>query len=620
MMETLEQRALLAADLGVRFDDSSLQLPSRLVPGDRFTAPIEVINNGPDRAVGKVTINFYLSTNTSFDAGDKLIRSYSGEDIDLPVYQGDPNDIGTFDADLRLPPDVDLGSYFLLVRILPNSAVGDFNAANNVAANDEATPLVRKFGSFNGRTDVSMILQDPEGTLVGFTMVGGGSGEVTITPSGFAVVMTGTGANSNVQIVNSAGDGVYDFVAVSITGSIGTFNAPNARLTGPLTATVGFGNMTFGDVVGPVTINVPGTSGAPTFTFGNVKDLQITSTVGIASLSAKSWTFTDGTRDKVTAAWIGALNVNTFLDLDLSLSGRDLSLPALGNVQIGNFRAGNWWINGWGSGITVNNATKMASVTFNFRLDLLASTANLKGTFTARNIGQVNVARDLLGATIIAGAYLGADGAFGGTGANADIYRTGILSSLTVGHNVANSIIGAGLSPGASGAFRDGDDLIIAGARSRIDAITVGNVAANTARFLAGAYGPISIGGTTISDWRPDIRFRLSTTGPTAIFRKVEFTGSSAFITIVFQSTSVMDKTRLANSIRVTGPNGFDMLAALQSSVFVAPQPKAAARAVFKIDLTDAGQYTLSVEPNSAPDDRNNNAIAVDFATFNFAG
>lgn len=620
MFESLEQRALLASDLGVRFDETALQLPSRFVPGDRFLAPIEVINNGPDRAIGNVTINFYLSTNTSFDSGDLLIRSYQNEPINLPRYFGDPNDIGFFEADLRLPATAVPGTYFLLVRLLPNSQVGDFNSANNVAANEDATELVRKFGSFNGRTNVSMILQDPEGTLVGFSLSGGGSGEVSISPSGFVVTLTGTGNNSNVQITNSGGDGVYDFATVTIGGSVGTFNAPNARLTGPLTATVGFGAMTFGNVIGPATITVPNTSGTPSFSFGDVKDLNIDSPVGIVSLSAKSWTFTDGSRDKVTAPWIGALTVTSFLDLDLSLSGRDLSLPALGSVNVGNLRAATWWINGWGSGITVNNSTKNVSVTFNFRLDVLASTANLRGTFTARNIGQVNVARDLLGATIIAGAYLGADGVFGGVGANADIYRTGVLTSVVVGRNVANSTVGAGLSPGASGLFRDGDDRIIAGARSRIDGITVANVAANTTRFLAGVYGTIRIRGNTIADWRPDTRFDLSTTGPAAVFRKVEFQGSTASITVVFQSTSVMDRTRLANSIRVTGPNGFDQVATLQSAVFVAPQPRAAARAVFTLTLTDPGQYTLSVEPSSAPDDRNEFAIPGAFATFDFAG
>src|SRR5262249_21755373 len=136
VLESLEQRALLTSDLAVAWDNDHVNIPSTIVPGDRLLAPIFVANTGPTNAIGKLTINFYLSPNATVGSSDTLVRSYADEQIELPVYTGDPAQLGTFTGDLTIPPPAAPGTYFLLVRLLPNSLLGDLNQTNNLAASD----------------------------------------------------------------------------------------------------------------------------------------------------------------------------------------------------------------------------------------------------------------------------------------------------------------------------------------------------------------------------------------------------------------------------------------------------------------------------------------------------
>ena len=613
-IESLEQRSLLASDLAVLWDNDRLNVPSTIVPGDRILAPIFVVNNGPTNAIGKVTINFYLSTNISLDASDPLVRSYSNEDIELPVYTGNPDQIGTLTGDLTIPATAAPGTYFLLVRILPNSAIGDLNQANNIAASDDSWVLARKFGAFDGRTNVAMVLQDAEGTRITYTLTGGGYGEVTQSPDGFAVTLFNVGNNSQAAAATSGGDGKFDFTSIAINGSVSSFFAPNGRLRGPLTATTGFGAMTLGDVPGPLTITVPNTSQSPSFDFDNVTNLVINSAVGITRLDATTWLDNDATPDRVTAPWLGQLNIFGNTNVNLLLTGRGGNLPTLGPVNItGVIKGGAWSVNGLGSSITAAASTVQFSATFNQRLDsLTTTTGTFRGVLTARTITTINIGRDILASKILAGAYLGEDGRLGGTGVNADVYRQGTITTIYVAHNTANSIIGAGFDP-VDGIFKNGNDRIIGGVNSKIGAITVANISGKTTRFLTAKYTGLITFGMTEIDWRTSNRFILSTTAPTATITSSTPTPDTASFIIKFTSTSLMNLASImTGTIRVTGPNGFDQIATL----VLAPtsiENQTSATASFTITAPgtgwippNSGDFTVSLVPGVLADDRGN--------------
>ena len=316
LLESLESRQLLAADLGVTFDQSKLTFPAIVVPGDNvvpdsaFDAPIRIVNNGPQAAVGLVNIAFYLSADTVLNTStDLLMREYRNEQLQLPVFTGDPNDIGEFSPDMRVPAEAVPGTYHIIVRITyPNSQIDDFNSANNIAVSDQTVEVQRRFGAVGTRTNITMVVKDAENTLIAFSLSGGGTGSLSIDSQGrYVVTTTGTGGLSDLSVQTNGGDGAFDFASVTINGAIRSFTAPNARLVGTFNPGTSITTLTLGNVIGPTTLTIPATSTSPTITLGAVQNLILSSGVGIKSLSVTSWFDTDSTPDVIQAPFLDAI-------------------------------------------------------------------------------------------------------------------------------------------------------------------------------------------------------------------------------------------------------------------------------------------------------------------------
>lgn len=619
MLEALEPRQMLAADLGVRWNEGTSEFPDRLVPGDRILAPIEVINNGPVFADGAVTIRFYLSTDQTLDtSADRLLRTYADELLELPVFAGVDDNIGTFTGDLTIPTDLASGSYFLIVRISPNSAIGDFNQSNNTAASEEKFPVGR-FGNVDGLTGASTTLIDADGTRVTFAMTGGGSGNVTLAADGFVVTLTGSTTASRISVsANNGGDRKFDFASVSITGTVQQFTAPAGRLKGPLTTTAGFGAMSFGDVVGPRTITVPAGSATPSFALGVVRDLTISSAVGIGSVSAASWTNTGSARGSINAPWLGGITVTGDLGVNLNLSGRAGNVATLGAVDVGGFlRPSAWVVRGIGTTIRAKATTPAWAATFEKRITSITTTLALRGLLTARSIQSINAAQDLAGATILAGAFLGDDAALGGTGNSADTFLNGVIGSLSVARNVTNSTVAAGLDP-VDGVIRNGNDRIVSGTQSQLNRVAVGGIVGAGARLIANVYGPITISGSTI-DWRVDQRFSLVTSAPTATLQSWNAVGNLLTFNVVITSSSLMRLLGVTSGgLRLTPATPGAPLPAvtLQSVAFVAGSNQAAVRATFAATADiSAEDYVVSIVGSAIRDNRGLAVAPLDLIT-----
>lgn len=633
-LEALEDRRLLA-DLGVAWDTDNIRLPSVLVPGDRIApgpngaagaieTPILIANSGPGVATGKVTINFYLSLDQNLSGNDVLLRAYPNEDLDLPVFNGVPANLGTFSPDMRIPPTTPEGSYFFLAQIVPATAIGDFNSSNNVAATPTPIQVVHRFGSFSGRTNVPLALQDAEGTVLAFTLGGGGAGTVTQASDGFTVTTTGTGTGSSLAVTTNGGDGVYDFKAVTINGVLGTFNAPGGRLNGTFQTTAGIGTLRLGDVVGGArTITIPAGSPSPNLTFGAANDLSITSAVGIASVSAASWNNLVAGADTIAAPWLGSLGITGNAEVSLDLSGRPAPADTLGQATIGGvIKGGTWVVNGRGAGISALASTVDWSATFKLRLDSLVTQQTLRGTVTAVNFGTVSAGKDILAANILAGAWLGSDGRLGGTGGAADTYAAGKITNLNVTRNVANTTVGAGYDP-VDGVQRNGNDRIVGGTASSIVNLIVGNVAGATARFLTNRYFDIvRIGGQSV-DWSTSDRFQLSTSFPTPTLESAVREGDVLRVRVRYGTTNLIDRASIVDgAVRLSGPAGFVALGTRVSNAYDPASAKAAAVGEFLFMLSDlgvppaAGTYTVSVVGSTVKDVRGNFAPAGAIGTF----
>lgn len=108
-------------------------------------------------------------------------------------------------------------------------------------------------------------------------------------------------------------------------------------------------------------------------------------------------------------------------------------------------------------------------------------------TITAGAIGAVLVDVDIVNSLLLAGATLGADGALGGTGADADTFGPGSFRTLLVKRNVTGSVIGAGLVP-VDGILRDANDGVTGGKKSKLSSVTIGGQLDAMSRIAAGLF------------------------------------------------------------------------------------------------------------------------------------
>ncbi len=192
-------------------------------------------------------------------------------------------------------------------------------------------------------------------------------------------------------------------------------------------------------------------------------------------------------------------------------------------------------------------------------------TVNTTGNVFAAGdtIDSITITGDLLDAAFVAGiTSFGADGRFGGTQANADLYKSGAINRVVASGFVARTFFAAGVTPhsadtwdlrtnlpGRDGIldndaiFDNGNDRSIFGLSS-ISTLTLGNVAPGSVRALSDGLSSsvandnrLIRGGANLPNTNPQVDNGVGTPG-------TQFTGSRTF-----------NNVRGANvTINVTGP------------------------------------------------------------------
>ncbi len=116
--------------------------------------------------------------------------------------------------------------------------------------------------------------------------------------------------------------------------------------------------------------------------------------------------------------------------------------------------------------------------------------------------GSIKVTGDVFDSSIMAGADLGHDTEFGGTGINADRVTSGFLGDVSIGGNFYESDLVAGIIRGADGFFGTSDDSFSEG-RSAIGKVTIGGTGVGSTRdsesyriATTGTLGAVTIGGS----------------------------------------------------------------------------------------------------------------------------
>ena len=235
-----------------------------------------------------------------------------------------------------------------------------------------------------------------------------------------SIALTGTDATSVLTVaVAKIGDGSVKIGA--ITGSaVNIISAPQCDLNGSGVALAGLSLLRIGDVAAGANIVLPARP--------RVKPLTVSArNVGAMQLTVPSSTLTFSARSvvgaRISAAVIAACKVTAGdCAADITTPGRLVSLSVKGGDFTGHIIA-----------------RSIGTLSFGRALR--------DSTITARSIGTVLVAGDVVNSLVLAGANLGADNALGGAGANADTFGAGSLGSVIVLGGMTNSFAGAGFTP-----------------------------------------------------------------------------------------------------------------------------------------------------------------------------
>ena len=482
LMETLEPRMLLNADLAISLVDVSLS--QTLIPGDRGSVTVRLTNVGTAAAQGVANIYIWGSTDTTLDAGDALI----GSKLNLKGSLGVHDDTGLMTVKVTVPstalPSLPGQHYYAIAQVVSTMTSPDVNPDNDVQANSAVNrDIVWQFGTFADHKNVKLTVSDGNGPVT-FAVTGGGSGTVTPASDGIAlfdnVTLTGTTAKSNFSIatpkkrITSIDTINVQHAAGTDTGSLKGISAPTTDIEAGITVDGLLSTLVVHDitsVVHYITLNaadlaVPAKS-AVSITAGSINTCTVdTGGIAINSFKATNIVGLDLTTESVKSITVsnktpelgnlsGTLHLNGALG-KLTASGSISGLTIHGN-DVGTIQASQWT-----SGAMTAEAVKALNIKHDMLVDVtmnsLASAkigGGLSGTWTSSLFGSITVGGDMTGCTLsIPGvpadgvSYTDALKKLTVAGWIAD---SSIETNFAIGSITASGLDGTNIMPGVSG-------------------------------------------------------------------------------------------------------------------------------------------------------------------------
>ncbi len=350
---------------------------------------------------------------------------------------------------------------------------------------------------------------DGDGTTVKISLSGNGA----MVLNGADLIINGADQGTKLTIKNKGGNGRTTLGSIIVNGALKGISAKTTDLTGDISIlgsvrTLDLGNLLPG---AQKTLTIGGTANAKEakFTFGRVVDLSIDSGTPISSLTVTDWDDTDG-NDLIEVPRLKKVKSKEDFAPGGILISDEEGKGALGKVTVKGGMSGAWYVDGAASGITTGSTGPDFRLNVRGKLGNIKANQNFSGIVAAYNVGSVTISGSAINAVILAGADLGTDMAFGGTGEEADLFFSGKFSKLTVKGSATNSTFGAGLDP-ANSILGDGDDFVTGKKASSFGSIKVtGNVNAGS-QFAAGKFSSIKLTGTKI-DPNGDPRILMAST------------------------------------------------------------------------------------------------------------
>lgn len=322
------------------------------------------------------------------------------------------------------------------------------------------------------------------GTSHGFTL-GADSGTISFAGPGSArwdaaggrVILVNTTTESSLTVTSSTGT-LTDFDIVSVDdASIGTVTI-NA------------------DVSGDSDLVIDGQVTSITFgSFSGTGSVRIGGDVG-------SFTSDDFTGGFISAQDMGSITITGDFGVTTSASEATITLLSAGTITISGGMHGRISVDRNATSIDTGPMQR-GLVRVGESLDSLTSSELSESRVSVGDVlGPVTIAGQMFDSAIIAGADLGQDVGFGGTGVNEDHLTSGSIGAVTIGGGFGESDIIAGIARGPDGFYGTADDSIAAG-RSHIASVTIAGTDVGSSLFsesyriaATGSIGTVLIGGT----------------------------------------------------------------------------------------------------------------------------
>ena len=253
--EPLEPRMLMSADLVGSVHLDAIVAP--LIPGDSAPATVVVENQGSSATGKAATISVYASLDGVLDGSDTLLGSVKTKP---KIGAGDSQ---TLHLNLDFTSALAPGHYSLLTFVDSGGKVAESNEANNISQGP-AFDFAWMFGDVPGHhASDRLTLRDADGTKVNFSLLGPGTGEVTLNGSALDLQVTGTSSNSVLSILaGGGGDRHADLNDIHVAGPLGALLAPQMDLAGtlafdgPLGAGMLIGSATNATIAAPTILGV----------------------------------------------------------------------------------------------------------------------------------------------------------------------------------------------------------------------------------------------------------------------------------------------------------------------------------------------------------------------------
>ena len=398
-------------------------------------APVTAADTA-DNVVSGVATAIHPLTNDTVGSGDTTALNPASVTVTTPPAHGTAT-VDPATGDISYTATAGYTGPDTLAYTVADVA-GQVSAPTAVTVNVIPAPQSVTIGA--GSKVKAVAFTQPDGARGRLTVRGGtaavtfSAGAVATTTAGGVETVTGAGATiSNVVVTNkgaapvvaisASGKGTVTLGGLTDAGRLAQLIAPNVTLVGAL-AVNGMQRLVLGSANG-ANINITGTEGGPTVvSIPTAVNSGLADAAAVTSLTAKSWTITDGGAHVVSAAAIGKLTVTKAFADDLGVSATTGYGITTATVAAAS---GIWDV---GASIRRATLTKPAStyaLTATSVIQKLTVAGDLTGSVTGAVIEDMNVTGAMTGAVIQTNALFNA----------ADTQ----LVKLTVGGAITNSVV-----------------------------------------------------------------------------------------------------------------------------------------------------------------------------------